>query len=257
MVDFPKIDGFHFFPHLKGRNFLLMESGKRLEACVDYCNRNRIAWVWISRYHGYAGKNLDFLAQCPSVKGVGLQDAYPDMSGIYRLPRLRMLSAGFDHRLTLSRFKHLEELRTEWSPKIHAELLLCVNLKYLSCRKFKSKTGDLSELERLSKLREADFSLSTIQSLDGIEHFKKLKRLEVNVCSRLREIEPVTKLAATLEEFRCDNCKNVDDKLSVTALKRLKNLTFNDDGELPSLKFLRCRRWSLLRSWEPRFSTAI
>ena len=80
--------------------------------------------------------------------------------------------------------------------------------------------------------------MSNIESLTGIEQFKKLKSVEFHYFSNLKHIKAVTNLSDTLDFLTVGNAKKITDFESVTALNKLKTLGFNSCGSIPSIKFI-------------------
>jgi protein phosphatase 1 regulatory subunit 7 len=226
-----------------GRRTLWLDSD-RVEECLAAYRRHNLDWIGISPYqgrpHGYRSGDVGFLRQHPYVKGVALPYASRiDISPLKSLRELAYLHIAENRQpLDLSRFPKLEELRAEW----HAGLQLPEHskaLRTLALWKYKPSSKDLTELPELARLEELVMVQSPLTSIDGVERYRTLKRLELSYLTRLERIGAVAGLAdCGLEELDCLKCRRIQDHSAVRVLRSLKILRFNSCGEIPSIRFL-------------------
>lgn len=230
------IDGFPITEKIDGWIFLKVDS-ERLTEFIAYCQTHDDYGLAISRVHGYQLDNLDFLAQCSRVKAIYVQDAIPDISGLYHLKRLQWLLLSEPMQsINLSRFPHLEVFRGDWSPRLQWEE--CQSLRKLAIWKYKPKSRDLVPLSSLVNLEELEITQSPLKSLTGIENLFKLQRLELSYLSKLEDVSPLQNKSA-METLRFDHCKNIPSFETIATLNRLKTLGIDGCGKIASLQFVK------------------
>ena len=73
----------------KGRKSMSIDS-ERIDSCMEYYFAEGIDEICLSRFHGYKLKDIKFLENYPSVKGLAINDMIDiDISGIEKLSELR------------------------------------------------------------------------------------------------------------------------------------------------------------------------
>ena len=226
-----------------GRRTLWLDSD-RVEECLAAYRKHDLDWIGISPYqgrpHGYRSGDIGFLRKHCYVKGVALPYASRiDVSPLKYVRELAYLHIADNRQpLDLSRFPRLEELRAEWHPKLHLTAG-CQALKVLALWKYKPSSRDLTELPDFPQLEELVMVQSPLTSIDGIERYRTLKRLELSYLTRLERIAAVAGLAdCGLEELDCLKCRKIRDHSAVRVLRSLKILRFNSCGEIPDIRFL-------------------
>jgi len=232
------LDGFRFSQWAGGRQLLIVES-ERLEQSVAYCNKKQIRWLHISPYHGYELDDLEFLPKCRTVTGIHLQGGVSNFDGLYRLQNLESLSVVFPHHLMLSEFPKLTDLATDWNPSIDESLFKVKSLSRLWIRKYKPVNEDLERIKALKGLEELTIIESSIRSLEGIQALSQLKTLGLAYCRKLVTIESLLELKGNLRELEIDHCKGIKDLSVIGALTQLRKAILADNGEIPSLEFVR------------------
>lgn len=216
---------------------IMIESG-RIDECMAFYVKNRLDGVGMSPHHGYDARDLSFLEEYPFVQGVALGYGEKiDVSSIRVLKGLRLLVLGNNTQpLDLSAFPDLEDINIDWHRKVTLPRE-SAPMKRLELRNYKPRGKDLRELPEYANLEEFELIRSPIQSLAGLERFKKLKRLSLYYLSKLEGLAALQ--SGSLEYLHCDVCKKICDHEHVTCLKKLRVLHFANCGTIPSLAFLR------------------
>ena len=218
---------------------LIIES-ERIPKCMEFFqNNDHLQKIWISKFHGYLEKDISFLKQYSHVKKVVINGPF-EISGLYYLNDLEFLSYENyikDQVLDLSCFKNIKTCYLDLSSKIEG-LNTLSEVKDIRFFHYTVKEKDLTGLSNLKQLESFFISMSNIESLTGIEEFKKLKNIEFHYLRNVTHIKEVANLSDTLEFLTFGNAKKITDFESVTALKKLKTLGFNSCGSIPSIKFI-------------------
>ena len=230
------IDGFRFSLWPGGSKFLIVESD-RLSKCVAYCKEKQIRWLEVSP-HSYYMNDLDFLRDCGQVVGIFMMGGFPDMSGLYSLPRLTYLGVRCRHDIEFSRIPTLGHLETNWTPLIDEGLFTCKSLVRLSLQGYKPKSHDLSRVKELRNLESLAIIQSPITSATGVEAIPGLKELCLAYCPKLVDLRPFVEMSNTLEQLELDHCKRISDLADLKVLTHLRKLMLSDCGSVASLSFI-------------------
>lgn len=213
----------------------------RIEECMAYFEEHGLSRVWVSPFHGFHGKDLGFLENYPSIRGISLSDGSKvDIEGLRFLEEsLEYLGIENNRQsLDLTRFRRLKEFRAEWHPKFHITSD-CRQLRVLDLSKYKPKNKDLSELAELPALEDLSIVQSPLTSIRGVGRFRKLNRLELSYLTKLESIAGLEELEGDgLEVLDCQKCKKISDHAVVRSLPSLRVVKFNDCGEIPAIGFL-------------------
>jgi len=221
------------------RDTLIIESEKIPECMEFFRNNNYLQKIWISRFHGYLEKDISFLKEYSYVKKIIINGPF-EISGLYYLNDLEFLSYENyikEQSLDLSYFKNIKTCYLDLSSKIKG-LNSLSEVRDIRLFHYTVKEKDLTGLDNLKQLESFFISMSNIDSLTGIQEFKKLKKIEFHYLRNLLDIEAVANLSETLEFLTFGNAKKITDFESVKSLKNLKVLGFNDCGSIPSIKFI-------------------
>jgi hypothetical protein len=114
----------------------------------------------------------------------------------------------------------------------------CTSLRLLDLSRYRPKSRDLTGLPALA-VEDLTLVQSPLRTIDGIERFTGLRRLELSYLTRLERIGAVAGLAGgRLERLECLKCRKIRDHAAVRAADSLKVLRFNACGDIPSIAFL-------------------
>jgi len=230
-----QINGFKIFEG----DTLIIESDK-IRDCMDFfLNNTYLEKIWISKFHGYTEKDITFLKDYSFIKKIKINGSY-EISGLYYLKDLEFLSYdnfNKDQVLNLAVFENIKTCYLDLKQKVKG-LITLSEVRDIRLFHYTVKEKDLTGLNNLKLLESLYISTSNIESLSGIEAFKKLKSIEFHYFRNLTHIEAVTSLSDTLKFLTFGNAKKITDFESVTKLKNLKTLGFNYCGFIPSIKFI-------------------
>lgn len=100
----------------------------------------------------------------------------------------------------------------------------------------KSKSGSFIDIPE--DLVFLQLIWSNIQNFNGIEKLTKIKRLELEYCTKLEDDCGISKVADTLEYLHINNSMNFVPSEELFLLKNLRVLSLNKCGNLENLSFL-------------------
>ncbi len=237
-----------------GKKILRIDS-ERIEECMTFYRKKKIDGIIITPtikgfnenlQHlefppGYDKNNIDFLSEHTYVKGVILLDAKTvDISALSYLKDLEFLSIDDNTQLfEFNQFPHLRGLCGDWYSKLNL-MTLPDSLELLHLHKYKPKSKALTELPELNNLNELIIIESSIHSLDGIEIFRNLRRIELAYLRVLENIAAIEKLHdANLEVIECENCPRIDDYEPLGKIRSLKTLYLHSCKEIKSISFIK------------------
>lgn len=160
-----------------------------------------------------------------------------DLSLIHEFNNLRGLSLDkTSQKINLDRFSELTTLCCVLTSNIEG-LANCKKLNLLYLSNFKSSKGDLTILPELSSLTSLGLFKTQIASLDGIEKFQHLVKLNIYSAPNLVDISKINELTS-VEEIEFELCKRLADYSPFSKLKKLKKLLLSKCGEISSLNFI-------------------
>lgn len=194
--------------------------------------------ICISPFRGFEG-DFNILNQLPSYKGIIVEDCCKiDYNSIPRISQMSFLALGgkdSPHGIDFSTIPNLEHLTTDWNPK-HILPHSDGPLKTLRMWHYKPKSRDLSDLHAYENLGDLFLAQTRIESLEGVQRFKELKKIEVAYCQVLTS---VAALADTdVERVEMEACGQIVDIPLLAKCVRLKAIRASGCGTLNSLSFL-------------------
>jgi hypothetical protein len=229
------VDGFKIFEG----DTLIIESERIPECMKFFQSNNYLQKIWISKFHGYLKNDIAFLKDYSYIQKIIINGPF-EILGLYYLSDLEFLSYENyikDQVLDLSNFKNIKTCYLDLSSKVRG-LNTLSEVKDIRLFHYTVKEKDLTGLNNLKQLESLYISMSNIESLVGIQEFKKLRSIEFYYFRNLIHIQAVANLSNTLEFLTFGNAKKITDFESVTALRKLKTLGFNNCGSIPSIKFI-------------------
>ncbi len=216
----------------------LLFDTKRSDECTKFVLENNIRII--SLYPGiYESKDLSPLLEIKDfIEGLLLDDNV-EYSKLSSFKNLKFLSIPDNKKdvIDLSNFPELETLACDFSFRLKG--LENVNkLRSLTISKYKSKNKNLSGIPALPLLEHLNLVKPDINSLQGIEKFNKLKRLEIYGASKLDIIRDVSNLKL-LEQISIEKSKNIQDYEVLKDLSNLKKLMLTESGYMKTLAFVK------------------
>jgi hypothetical protein len=101
----------------------------------------------------------------------------------------------------------------------------------------KGKSGSFAEIPENPIFLKLIWS--NIQNFSGIEKLAKLKRLELEYCTKLEDDSGISQLADRLEFLHINNSKKFVPSEELFSLRNLRVLSLNSCGSLENLSFLK------------------
>jgi Leucine-rich repeat (LRR) protein len=133
-------------------------------------------------------------------------------------------------------YPRLEILRLTWSKRFQ-NINECSNLTELSLWSYKSKTGCLNEFNSLTRLKELRIIQSNITSIKGINNFDKIVEMSF-VANRKLSFDDLESQFPNAEVLYIENCNNISIQTIVKLFPNVKELTFLNNHEVESIKFI-------------------
>jgi hypothetical protein len=173
----------------------------QISACISEVQRRELLGIFGTRPY-FRETDLYFLRELPNLRAVAIWDIrLTDISALYDLRDLRYLRLGAD-RPSID-FARLPTLRTlVWSHRrgdVNAVTL--PGLKFLHIWRFKSPSGDLSDLDLPSSLTELGIYWFNAKTVEGLSFLPNLLRLEIARCRNLASIHTLAEACPNLQHL--------------------------------------------------------
>jgi protein phosphatase 1 regulatory subunit 7 len=231
------IDGFNFRTAM-GKTTLCVDS-ERIDEYMEYYRNHKFDRLGISPALGYKRKDIEFLRKYPFVTDLGIGCPWSgdfDFEPLRALKNLRTLGVGAALPLRMGEFPQLEEVRCDWHPKF--DVAGCDRLQMLVLGKYKPKSRNLNDLPLLPSLRELELVQPLLTSLEGIQRFSSLVKVEIAYAPKLRDLTGLDQLPL-LDNLECQKCSNVEWLPILGNLKTARDISLDGCGSLPSIQCLK------------------
>lgn len=222
--------------------YRLMNSSRTLDEHIELINNRGIKRVMIF------AEDIDFITKCPGLKKL---DVFPadtakagfDFSPLYGLDHISSLCCHTQYgkydqhssEIDYSYFHNLTDLCVSGNGHLNYDKIS--SLEHLSISSDKGHT-DLRGLCCCKALKELSLIQCTIESLDGIEHFENLQRLDLSYNKKLKSVGGIEHCAKILRALSIHNCSKLSDFSFLNALENLEHLELFGTNELTDLYFL-------------------
>lgn len=113
------------------------------------------------------------------------------------------------------------------------------NCKYLIIWHHQNRDKDFENLPDIEDLEYLEINWSSSTSLKGLSKYISLRRLELHYCAKLETLDGIEDLNQDVEYIHINQSKKLKRHESVTHLKELRTLCFNDCGVIENLDFLK------------------
>jgi len=159
---------------------------------------------------------------------------------INKLHNLKIIGAEDNGKdvIDFSNFPNLEECRELYFNKRQINIDSCKKLKSLRALKYKSKSGDLSELPFIPSLEVLKLLYVNAISLKGIERFSYVKAISLYRAHKLESLDDLVSLSDVLEEIELEGKTKIFDYHALGKLRVVKRLFLNNVGDIKDLSFL-------------------
>lgn len=182
----------------------------RLNECVAQVRDRRIKGVFGSPSFGFAGSDLDFLAEMPWVEAVWFWDVnLKSIEGLYALQDLRHF--GVHPKRPAIDFSRLPKLRSAViEPKEKDRGLASLNdLERLHIWHYHPKDRSFASLALPKSLTELQINWASPASLESLCAHTRLRRLEVHRCRNLEDLGHLGRKFPSLNHLVVDACGRV------------------------------------------------
>lgn len=233
-------EGLKILVGINGQESLFINSD-RLSDCIAYLYNNNLRFITINSFQNYKVKDIGFLTQLKDfLEGLSVLETHYDYSIVNELHKLKYLGIPDNGKdvIDLKNFPDIEMCGVAFSERLQG-LEFCNNLKSLTVSNYKPKTKDLSTLPSLSNLEHLSLIQTNIATLQGVNNFNNLKRLEIFSASKLETIAALQVLLSSLEEIQVELCKKITDFETLGKVKFLKKIILSESGEIKSLAFVK------------------
>ncbi|MFC4323293.1 leucine-rich repeat domain-containing protein [Litchfieldia salsa] len=208
------------------------------ESLKDIMLKKEIKNLRLSRFTGWADKDVSFLKTLPFLKGVEVYaDDIKDLSAMYDLKSLEYigLDCNLSFDLDMINFKKLKTLQVKWN-KHFKNMFNVSSIESLNIIKYPNE--DLVALSNYSNLKKLQLTSTKLKTLKGIDNLINLKAVDLFKCNQLESLESIDHLES-LEEFEAENCKKLNNLYQLSNLTNLKTLLIEDCGKIQSIKPLK------------------
>jgi len=182
----------------------------RVRECVDFAKVRRIRGVFGFPGFGFAGTDLDFLAELPWLESVWFWDIHlKNVDGLYALPELQRFGVHPKRPpIDFSRFPRLREAVVE--PRARDRGLgTLTELESLHYWRLRPKDRSFDALEFPDSLVELEINWANVESLDSLPALPNLRRLGVHRCRNLTDLGDLGQKFPKLEHLVVAACGRV------------------------------------------------
>ncbi len=187
---------------------------------------------------GWTGHDYAFLSELSRLEALDITDRNArDVTPIHYLPDLRRVKV-FTYCKTpidFGKFPLLEECALEWRPRSES-LFAHSGVKRVFINKCPIK--DLRAMSLMTGLESLSLASPKLETLEGIEALRALTFLGIYVAGRLAGLAGVEG-ARNLVHLEVNDCSRVRDVTPVGALHRLQSLHLCNDGDIETFRPLR------------------
>lgn len=219
-----------------GDSLIAKYSEEERDAIRDGLGAGQFIGVNIARHLRHTPQTLDHLVGLPNLKSLHVQDLDIDLGSLDRFPDLEQLKIGETRQtLDLARLPRLRELSAVWHPR----LLINETESHVSSLhlwKYRPQTPDLEQAPRFPRLACLELVQSNITSLNGIEAFRSLRRLELHHLSKLAHLTELP--LDRLQVFIAHGCPRIEDHEQLRSCRKLEILNLSRAGAIKSIKFI-------------------
>ncbi len=136
----------------------------------------------------------------------------------------------------LEAFPKLDSLCCYYTSRL-VNLDKCLNMTSLTLNYYNTKKNNLIPLPIFPKLEELNIFSTNIHSLEGIEKYKRLKRLQIYSAGSLSDINGLSALKDKIESIELDRCKKINSYPILGELINLRELMIINCNEIENLMF--------------------
>lgn len=163
-----------------------------------------------------------------------------DISAINTLTNLKYLELGYGPKPNIHvdprKLLDLELFHSDWHSCLEP-IFDCTNLTSFAIEKFPGKQGSRA-FAKLINLKQLCLSSSGLEEIENFKVMSELESLDLLNMAHLRSLHGIEGLT-NLKKLRIESCKNIGDIEPVRGLRNLEFLSVSDCGEIASLEPVR------------------
>lgn len=207
-----------FFGEVKGIEVDNVYDTQVFQRAVQKINDEKIEFYLSADY------DLTIVKHCPSIRYIAISGE-ADLSVLYDVPTIEGIKIGHllgdNEKFDFSRLPNLRRLQIPYTKK-NTSIFQLPKLSTLCLTDYNEQ--DMEKLQAFVGVQDLKMSMSTLNSLKGIELMPFLQKLTLEYCLRLKDISPMSKLQnlKELTVLDCNTIEQIESTLSkLTALERL------------------------------------
>lgn len=202
-----------------------------LEACIKEIKDNHIEAVFGASIFDFDESNLDFFQEIPFIKQVELWGVnLSNIEGLYYLKNLEAIffNGNKPPAINYSKFLKLKYVIDVYN-KNDTGLEKLLKVKEFYSNEFKPKNKSFSTFPVPPNIERLEITKANPLNLDGMPHFKNLKRISFHYCRNLESIENLKNIAPNLEFLRVEKCSRLKAYDSVDQLPKARFININGE----------------------------
>jgi hypothetical protein len=204
------------------------------ERLIEVMLKKEIKNIRLSRYSGWADKDISFLKRLTFLKGVEIfADDIKDLRALQELSLLEYvgLEVKLIFDLDFNNFNNLKIIQLRWS-KHYKNIFNVYPLEHLNITNYPFE--DLQILSNLNNLKNLQVTSTKLRTLKGVNKLINLKSIDLFKCNNLESLDSVRELTS-LEIIDLENCKKIDHLNQLRNMINLKTLLIDSCGKIESL----------------------
>lgn len=213
-------------------------NSNKIEESIEMMLKHDLKNIAINSEWGFKSKNLDFLKKYDWIEGVTIVGDGYDISVLNGLRNLKHLILNYNYKgsLDFSNFEFLKTCEIKWKNASIKNLENCKHLHYLGV--FSFPEIEVSFIRELQELRCLKFFFGKIETLNGIEHLKALKKLYLHNLYSLRDIEAIKAIDNSLSDLFILNCNKISSYHPIGSLRKIETLFIENSNSTSNISFL-------------------
>ena len=186
-------------------------------------------------------ESLDFLRDFAFLKKIEIDSILDhDYSFLEKLTNLRTLKIGASIQekniIDLSYQINVANLTINWRRSKIKGLAKCQKITSLCLVEYKE--GDFTPISSLGNLESLQVKTGSVNNVDGVENFRKLRHLLLGNCKKLESISNLSELEK-LTSLHIEQCPKIKDYGPIGSLLNLENLQIVDCKGVNTIGFIK------------------
>lgn len=216
----------------------LLFDTSRADECIAFARANGLKRIMLNPFKGYQSHSINpILPLADFIEDLIVGDENLDLSGIGSFSGLKYLGVPDIKKsvLDLSCFPNLKTLAFTESKRVHG-FETCKNLESLSITNL--EMADLTTLQDLPFLKELNLFNPGVESLEGIQKYSSLERMEIYAAKKLKTIGAISGIRSSICELKITKTIGIQDIQKLAELHKIRTLILAESGSIQSLSFM-------------------